>query len=95
MTKKDKQKRNSYKRITESVRLEIIDRILERHQSLKEVSEEMNINISTCKAIFKVYQEEGRVGKKLKRNKVYNVIETFSFFFVEEGRVQQIGDIKI
>ena len=55
----------------------------------------MNVNISTCKAIIKVYQEEGRVGKKKKRNKVYNVIETFSFFKVTNSNIEQLGDIKI
>jgi hypothetical protein len=34
----------------------------------------MNINISTAKAIVKVYQKEGRVGKKQKRDKVVNII---------------------
>ena len=52
----------------------------------------MNVNVSTCKAIIKVYQEEGRVGKKQKRNKICNVIETFSFFYVQDGNVQQIGE---
>ena len=55
----------------------------------------MNINVSTCKAILKVFQDEGRVGKKQKRNKVYNVIETFSFLLVQDDHIEQIGDIKI
>lgn len=55
----------------------------------------MNVNISTCKAILKVYQEEGRVGKKKRRNKVYNVIETFTFFTIDGSQIQQIGETKI
>jgi hypothetical protein len=35
------------------------------------------------------------VGKKKKRNKVYNVIETFSFFYVSEDNIEQVGDIRI
>ena len=35
----------------------------------------MGVNISTAKAILKVYQEEGRVGKKKKRDKVINVFK--------------------
>jgi hypothetical protein len=55
----------------------------------------MNINISTCKAILKVYQEEGRIGKKKKRNKVINLIETFSFYCINGSTIEQIGDLKI
>ena len=43
----------------------------------------MNVNISTAKAILKVYHEEGRVGKKKKRDKVINVIQTYSFFTID------------
>ena len=62
---------------------------------MKEVASAMNVNVSTCKAIIKVYQEEGRIGKKQKRNKVYNVIETFSFIFVKDGEIEQVGDVTI
>lgn len=55
----------------------------------------MNVNISTCKAILKVYQEEGRIGKKKKRNKVVDVIETFSFFCMNDGNFDQVETIKI
>ena len=55
----------------------------------------MNINISTCKAIIKVYQEEGRIGKKKKRNKVVNVIETFSFYCINDGSVDEVQPVKI
>lgn len=60
----------------------IVDRILKREENIKDVSLDMNVNISTCKAIIKVYNEEGRIGKKKKRNKVLNVIESFSFYYV-------------
>lgn len=52
----------------------------------------MNVNISTCKAILKVYQEEGRVGKKKNRNKVYNVVETFTFYTIKHSALKQVGD---
>ena len=70
----ERTKRQTYKKITETVRLDIIDRILVQKENIKDVAKEMGVNISTCKAIIKVYQEEGRIGKKQKRNKVYNVI---------------------
>ena len=43
----------------------------------------MNVNISTAKAILRVYQSEGRVGKKQKRDKVVSVIQSFSVFIVD------------
>lgn len=55
----------------------------------------MNINISTCKAILKVYQEQGRVGKKKQRNKIVNVIETYSFYNLDGMKIEQIAPIKI
>jgi hypothetical protein len=55
----------------------------------------MNINISTCKAIIKVYQEEGRVGKKKKRNKVLNVIETYSFYCIDGYNIEKVGPTKM
>ena len=93
--REDKQKRNNYKKISEEARLTIIDRILDKGHGLKDVAASMNVNMSTCKAIIKVFQEEGRVGKKKKRNKVYNVIETFSFFYLQGDNIEQIGDVKI
>lgn len=62
---------------------------------IKEVAEDLNVNISTCKAILKVYREEGRIGKKKNRNKVYNVVETYSFFTIRHSAVEQIGTTKI
>ncbi len=47
----------------------------------------MNVNISTAKAILKVYQDEGRVGKKKKRDKVINVIKTYSFYAVDGNNI--------
>jgi transposase len=41
---------------------------------MRHVAQSLGVNISTCKAILKVYQEEGRIGKKKKRNKVINVV---------------------
>lgn len=55
----------------------------------------MNVNISTCKAILKVFQDEGRIGKKKKRNKVVNVIETFSFYCINDGNFDEVHPVKI
>jgi hypothetical protein len=52
----------------------------------------MGVNISTAKAILKVYQEEGRVGKKKKRDKVINVIQTYSFYTIDGNNIEKIAD---
>lgn len=62
---------------------------------MRHVAQSLDVNISTCKAILKVYQEEGRIGKKKKRNKVINVVETFSFFAINDGVVQQLDNIRL
>jgi hypothetical protein len=62
---------------------------------MRTVAQSLGVNISTCKAILKVYQEEGRIGKKKKRNKVINVIETFSFFAITDGAVHQLDNVRL
>lgn len=36
--------------------MEIIDRIIKKGEQLKAVADSIGINVSTCKAIIKVYQ---------------------------------------
>lgn len=67
--------------------MEIVERIINKGQQLKTVSEDIGINVSTCKAIIKVFQEEGRVGKKKTRNKVVDVVETYSFYVLENSKL--------
>ncbi len=55
----------------------------------------MGVNISTCKAILKVFQAEGRIGKKKRRNKVVNVIETFSFYCINDGSFDEVQPVKV
>ena len=77
-----KNNRAQYKKIDQELRHMIIDKIVHENIPIKDVANETNINVSTCKAILKVYQEEGRVGKKQNRNKIVEVVETFSFFMM-------------
>ena len=62
---------------------------------MRTVADSMGVNISTCKAIIKVFQEEGRIGKKKKRNKVVNYVETFSFYAINDGQVEQLDGVKL
>ena len=63
-----------YKKISQELREEIIDKIINKGESLKAVADEVKINVSTCKAIVRVFQEEGRIGKKKNRNKVIDIV---------------------
>ena len=62
---------------------------------MKLVASETKVNISTCKAILKVFNEQGRVGKKQKRDKKLNVLQTFSFFKFQQGDFKLLDEIKL
>ena len=49
----------------------------------------MNVNISTGKAILRVYKAEGRVGKKKKRGKIVNILKTYSVYIVDGINIQK------
>ncbi len=68
---------------------------MNKGENIKDVVNDMGVNISTAKAIVKVYQEEGRVGKKKKRDKVINVIQTYSFYTVDGSNIEKIADTVI
>jgi hypothetical protein len=67
------------------LREEIIDRLVVKKEGLREVAAKLRINHSTCKAIVKVFENEGRIGKKKTRNRNVNVINTFTFCVVDHG----------
>ena len=69
----------------------MVERVIEHEEPLKDVADELGLNHSTCKAILKVYQKEGRIGKKSRRNKVVNVIETVTYLEEDEhGQLHQV-----
>jgi transposase len=47
----------------------MVEEILKTGCSIKHASKVFNINFSTAKAIMQIYKREGRIGKKLKRDK--------------------------
>jgi predicted transcriptional regulator len=91
MRPSEKNKRTTYQRITEEIRTELLRRVIDTGENIKKVVNDMNVNISTAKAIVKVYQEEGRVGKKKKRDKVINVIQTYSFYVVDGTSIEKLS----
>ena len=37
-----------------------------------------------------MFQEEGRIGKKKNRNKIIDVVETYSFYVFENGKLTEL-----
>lgn len=45
-------------------------------KTIKEVSKEFDLKLSTCKAILQVYLKEGRIGKKTTRDRKSKIVNT-------------------
>ncbi|CAD8198499.1 unnamed protein product [Paramecium octaurelia] len=58
-----------YAIINQSVRVQLLCRILSKQSTIKEAAQEFGINFSTAKAILQTYRKEGRVGKKKTRDR--------------------------
>ncbi|CAK59181.1 unnamed protein product (macronuclear) [Paramecium tetraurelia] len=58
-----------YAIINQSVRVQLLRRILSKQSTIKEAAQEFGINFSTAKAILQTYRKEGRVGKKKTRDR--------------------------
>jgi len=63
-----------------------------RKEGLREVASKLKINHSTCKAIVKVFENEGRIGKKKTRNRKINVLNTFTFCVIDRGMLVEISE---
>lgn len=62
--------------ITEKTRKEIIQQLTEKSRNIKEVAQQYNLKLSTCKAILSVYLKEGRIGKKTTRDRKSKIVNT-------------------
>ncbi|CAD8203064.1 unnamed protein product [Paramecium octaurelia] len=58
-----------YAIIDQSVRIQLLRRILSKQSTIKEAAKEFGINFSTAKAILQTYRKEGRIGKKKTRDR--------------------------
>ncbi|CAD8171723.1 unnamed protein product [Paramecium pentaurelia] len=84
--KKQKNQRSKYQSINSSERALVIQYIKEYKYSTSHVSMITGHNISTIKAIYKVYKKEGRVLKKEKRDKILNVVAQVQIFVVDDTK---------
>lgn len=90
-----KGRRSKYQKISEALREEIIDRLVYRKEGLRDVASKLRINHSTCKAIVKVYESEGRIGKKKTRNRNVQVLNTFTICLIGNGMLMNIPETTI
>jgi len=63
-TKKIRKKRTAYQKIDDDIRLELLDAVQRRGESLKSASKRLNINYSSAKSILHTFRKEGRILKK-------------------------------
>ena len=62
--RKSASKRDKYKVISNEVRLELIDSVINRGEKIKKAASRLGVNYSSAKSIFQVYRKEGRADKK-------------------------------
>jgi predicted transcriptional regulator len=65
------QKRKKYAVISDEQRKQLLYKVISQGTDIKEVAQELNLNISTAKGIIKTYMTEGRVNKKKTRNRSF------------------------
>ncbi|KRW98584.1 hypothetical protein PPERSA_09737 [Pseudocohnilembus persalinus] len=70
------QDRKRYNIISEELRKQIIKKLTVDKKTIKEVSKEFGLKLSTCKAILQVYLKEGRIGKKTTRDRKSKIVNT-------------------
>jgi len=68
-SKKISKKRTRYRRIDDDIRQKLIDAVLKDGQMLKTAAKSFQINYSSAKSIFHTYRKEGRVNKKMFRER--------------------------
>ncbi|CAD8077572.1 unnamed protein product [Paramecium primaurelia] len=84
--KKQKALRSKYKSINSSERALIINYIEEYKYSTAHVSMITGHNASTIKAIYQVYKKQGRINKKVKRDKILNLKFQFMLFVYDDPK---------
>ncbi|CAD8084703.1 unnamed protein product [Paramecium sonneborni] len=82
--KKQKALRSKYKSINSSERALIIHYIEQYKYSTSHVSMITGHNASTIKAIYQIYKKEGRINKKVKRDKILNLSYGLMLFVVDD-----------
>ncbi|CAD8126020.1 unnamed protein product [Paramecium sonneborni] len=71
-----KQRPSKYNVVDDKIRSQIVEKIFNENLKIKEVAQLFKIPLSTVKAVKQVYLKEGRIQKKVKRNRSKKVITT-------------------
>ncbi|CAD8179193.1 unnamed protein product [Paramecium pentaurelia] len=61
-----------YAIIDQSIRIQLLRRIISKQATIKDAAKEFGVNFSTAKAILQTYRKEGRIGKKKTRERNKN-----------------------
>ncbi|CAD8172836.1 unnamed protein product [Paramecium octaurelia] len=74
-----------YKPIPGNERIQIVKALVNSKMSPSQVSDLTGYNLSTIKAIYRVYKQEGRMWKKEKRDQLVKVIQNFAICLIDEA----------
>ena len=78
-------------KIPQNIRIKVISEFYgDQKMNLKQVADENNLKISTCKAILKVYKKEGRIGKKKQREKKGTIIASINLVIKNNNMIEKI-----
>ncbi|KAM3129446.1 hypothetical protein pb186bvf_018438 [Paramecium bursaria] len=80
--------KSKYKTISSDERSYILKQFIDRGLTATQVSQETGHNLSTIKAIFRVYKKEGRVHKKLKRDMHLKLIRHYAVLLYDDEKSQ-------
>ncbi|CAD8073334.1 unnamed protein product [Paramecium sonneborni] len=80
------EKKQRYKSVNSEERLKIIKYFLEGSLSASQIAQVTGHNLSTIKAIFRIYRNEGRINKKQKRDRELHIQKNVAVFVVDEKK---------
>ncbi|CAD8087681.1 unnamed protein product [Paramecium sonneborni] len=75
-----------YKPIPGDERIQIVKALVNSKMSASQVSDLTGYNLSTIKAIYRVYKQEGRMWKKEKRDQLVKVVQNFAICMIDEAQ---------
>ncbi|CAD8176172.1 unnamed protein product [Paramecium octaurelia] len=78
------EKKQKYQSVNSEERLKIIKYFIEGSLSASQIAQITGYNLSTIKAIFRVYRNEGRIDKKQKRDRELHAQKNVAVFIVDE-----------
>lgn len=78
-SKKIRKKRNAYQKIDDETRLELLEAVQKRGETLKSAAKRLNINYSSAKSILHTYRKEGRILKKSALDRPINLYPINSY----------------